>query len=259
VVFVVPNPAPQPEGVQGWSISIGHDRDFMEFDPDGGQPTTDGTDAEEIFSGGFQKTEVTRPRGGGGSPAGGGAEEEPDGFISAVVISFTEPRTLDPTRAQSVVRARYRLKELPGAGGRGGSVSGGARFEDGLRGSGQPVQNALTVSGNTVEPLHFVPLEIQRGDFGSAFVRGDANGDRKVNIADAVWCVNELIRRGPPTSCPRAADINADRFYDLADALYLIRWLFLHGPTVLPPYPDCGRPASGEEIACPEGSVPYCP
>src|SRR5262249_59884501 len=157
---------------------------------------------------------------------------------------------------QAVARAKDRLK---GAQGRGAaSSSGGVRFQDGLRGSGQPVQNALTVSGNTVNPLHFIPLEIRRGAASSAFIRGDANQDHKVNIADAVWCVNELVRQGPVTSCPRAADFNGDRSYDLADAVYLIRWLFLSGPAVPPPYPDCGLSPEPEEFPCPEGSVAYC-
>ncbi len=255
-VYLVPFPEPQSEPVQGWALSITHDKDLLGFDPDGGAPTTAGTDVDALFSGGFKKTEVAKDPAPKSPNAGqGGADDESDGFISAVVLSFTDSVTLDPTRAQSLARARYLARE---------SFSDPAvtiarvSFKDGLRGSGQPVRNLLTVGGATVEPKHLVPLEIRRAKLSAPFVRGDVNVDRKVNLADAIWCVNELLRHGPRSTCPRAEDVNDDFLFDLADPLYLILWMFISGPAIPPPYPACGVAAGPETLGCPEGAVGYC-
>ncbi len=241
--WIVPFPEPQPHGPQGWSLSIAHEKKVLEFDPDGGYPTVEGTDADALYSGGLLG-------------AGGGEEDEEDhGFVSAVVLSLMEPLTLDPTRPQSVARARYRIRDEPSA--TSGPVL--VRFRDDLRGSGQPIANLMTIFGRQVRPLHLIPLELRPKDRFSPFVRGDANGDAKVNIADAIWCVNELVRRGPRSRCPRAADTNADGLQDLSDAAYLIQWLFLRGPTPPPPHPACGFDWRPSDLECRAGSVAYCP
>jgi hypothetical protein len=241
-------------GVQGWSLSITHDKDSIGFDPNGGGPTTSGTDADEFFSGGFNKTEVGRDRGAGRSGGGAAADDE-EGFVSAVVLSFTEPRALPPSGAHSIARARYVLKE----GFNAPAVeAAGVRFKDGLRGSGQPVRNALTVDGSTLDPAHLVPLEIRRAFLTTPFVRGDANVDQQVDIADAIWVVNELLRQGPRSPCPRASDVNGDALYDLADAMFLIHWMFLSGPSIPRPYPACGTAPGPKELDCAEGAVGYC-
>ena len=227
-VFAVPFPDPQPDGIQGWSLAVSHDRSLIGFDPDGGAPTTSGTDAESLFSGGFRKTEEVK---------GGGQ----GGFVSAVVLSFTEPAILDPTRAQSLARARYKVNEAFSAMEVESTL---IQFKDGLRGSGQPIQR--------------VNLEVRRGITTAPFIRGDANEDRKVHIGDAIWCVNDLVRSGPSPACRLASDINADDFFDLADPLYLILWQFLAGPSIPPPYPACGRAVGSPFLECPAGAVRYC-
>ncbi|MBI4604565.1 MAG: hypothetical protein HY721_21595 [Planctomycetes bacterium] len=252
-VYIVGRGGDLGSGVQGWSLSIAHDKDLIGFDPAGGAPTTAGTDVEEFFSGGFTKTEPARDTGAGGR--GWGGSDDGDGFVSAIVLSFTEPRALPPSGAHSVARARYVLKEGFAASG---VEAAGVRFQDGLRGSGQPVTNALTVDGRTVKPARLVPLAIRRADLSAPFVRGDTNVDRKVNIADAVWIVNELLRRGPRSVCPRAGDANADGLYDLSDAMFLVQWMFLSGRIIPRPYPTCGTAPGPKELDCPENAVGYC-
>jgi len=246
-VYIVPFPGPQRDGVQGWSLSIAHDNSHLGFDPDSGAPTFDDTDAEKAFVGGFQKTEVARRFLGVG--------EEVDGFVSAVVLSFIQPVTLDPTRAQTVAHAVYRVL---GGAAEASWKSTLIRFLDGLRGSGQPISNLLTALGQSLEPVHLVPLEVRLGTLAGAFVRGDANVDHKVDIGDAVWCINELVRRGPRSVCPRAADVNADGLYDLSDVMYLISWEFLSGPGIPPPFPVCDAAVGPSELDCPEDAVSYC-
>jgi hypothetical protein len=246
-VYIVPFPGPQPDGAQGWSLSIAHNREALRIE----SATIQGTDAAAAIQGGFTKTEVADDP----SPGGGaGGDEDAEGFVSAVVVTFTQPITLDPTRAQSVARATYRLRDSLGAAGIG---PGTIAFDDGLRGSGQPVRNVLTINGQTVIPLHFYDLEVRRIP-GNSFVRGDPNADGRVDLADAVWCVSELMRGGRSSPCPRAADINRDSRYDLSDPIFLAMYLFLQGRVIPTPFPSCGT--DGETaFECPEGAVSYCP
>jgi hypothetical protein len=71
---------------------------------------------------------------------------------------------------------------------------------------------------------------------GRVFYRGDANGDRRVDISDAVHLVRFLFLGGPPPSCEDAADANDDGRLDLADVTSLLAYLFLGGPQLPPPY-----------------------
>jgi hypothetical protein len=62
------------------------------------------------------------------------------------------------------------------------------------------------------------------------YLRGDANEDGEVNLADAVYLVNYLFIGGPPPDPMEAGDANCDGEVDLADAVYIINYLFIGGP-----------------------------
>jgi hypothetical protein len=253
ITYIVPFPVPQADGIQGWSLSISHDADLMDVI---GAPTIEGTDAGEFFSGGFEKTEAVGGAGGGAGGRsrqgrGAGASDGDEGVVSAVVLSFTQPSVLDPAIAQSILRTTYELNHEVGI--RRPAL---IRFRDGLRGSGQPVSNHLTVGGGSAEPVHLVPLEIHRAS--GPFVRGDVNADGKVDIADAIWALNDLMRGGPPALCTSAADVNDDGAYDIADAIYLVQYEFLHGPAIPAPFPSCGVDPEEDALPCPTGAAPRC-
>ncbi len=57
---------------------------------------------------------------------------------------------------------------------------------------------------------------------------GDANHDRKFDIADPVAILGDLFL-GAPAACPGAMNCNDDSLTDLADAVYLLNYLFLGG------------------------------
>jgi hypothetical protein len=61
-------------------------------------------------------------------------------------------------------------------------------------------------------------------------IRGDANGDGSVNLADAVFVVNWLFIGGPAPDPMEAGDANCDGQVNLADAVYIVNWLFIGGP-----------------------------
>ncbi|MFQ5653263.1 MAG: hypothetical protein ACE5GW_00855 [Planctomycetota bacterium] len=72
------------------------------------------------------------------------------------------------------------------------------------------------------------------------FVRGDANNDMELDIADIVWILNYLFQDGPPPPCMDAADTNSDGFVNVADAVYMAGYLFLDGLPPEAPFPTPG-------------------
>jgi hypothetical protein len=79
------------------------------------------------------------------------------------------------------------------------------------------------------------------------FVRGDADGDGKVDLTDAVAFLDSMFRGGAPFSCEDAADSNDDGRLAIDDALATLAHLFQEGavpnPGALLPGPDptCDR------------------
>jgi len=65
---------------------------------------------------------------------------------------------------------------------------------------------------------------------GIAFIRGDANDDSKVTVADVVYIISYLYKGGPAPSPLGKADTNCDGDVNVADVIYLINYLFKGGP-----------------------------
>ena len=92
---------------------------------------------------------------------------------------------------------------------------------------------------------------------GVRFVRGDANADGVVNIADAVYTVNYLFAGGPAAQCREAADANNDVRIDLADAIWTLQYLFAGGDMPAAPFPGCGvDPDPENSLGC--NAFPPC-
>ncbi len=93
------------------------------------------------------------------------------------------------------------------------------------------------------------------------FKRGDANRSGSVNLADAIYVLQNLFVSGPPILCPDAADANDDEGVNLADAIYILQNLFTDGAAIPAPGPHtCGpdmtpHPVSGLDLL----SCDYCP
>lgn len=65
---------------------------------------------------------------------------------------------------------------------------------------------------------------------------GDANGDGSLNIGDAVYLINHLLRDGPAPNPVCAGDTNGDGQTDVGDAVYIINHIFKGGA---PPVETC--------------------
>lgn len=83
------------------------------------------------------------------------------------------------------------------------------------------------------------------------FIRGDANKDGAVNIADPVSLLTHLFGGGPAPDCADAADSNDDGALDIADAVATLNALFGSGTTPLPgPYPTAGADRTADNLLC---------
>jgi hypothetical protein len=59
------------------------------------------------------------------------------------------------------------------------------------------------------------------------FVRGDANCDGAVDIADAIYALRYLFTQGPSPACLDTADANDDAQIDISDAVKTLLVLFV--------------------------------
>ncbi|MDP3025110.1 MAG: M20/M25/M40 family metallo-hydrolase [candidate division Zixibacteria bacterium] len=62
------------------------------------------------------------------------------------------------------------------------------------------------------------------------FKYGDANGDGKVTVSDAVYLINYLFKGGPAPVPLDSGDANCDGQVTVADVVYIINYLFKGGP-----------------------------
>ncbi|MCA8960800.1 MAG: hypothetical protein KDC38_09815 [Planctomycetes bacterium] len=98
----------------------------------------------------------------------------------------------------------------------------------------------LDVVGVTTSTLN----EIEASVF---FIRGDANGDGTLDVADVISMLSFLFQGGELLVCETALDGNDSGDVNVADAIYLLSFLFTGGPPPPAPYPD---PAGGDPFDC---------
>jgi len=68
------------------------------------------------------------------------------------------------------------------------------------------------------------------------FIAGDANGDRQVNVGDAVYIITYVFKGGPAPNPQAAGDANCDGNVNVGDAVYIVTFVFKGGPE--PCYPS---------------------
>ena len=93
-----------------------------------------------------------------------------------------------------------------------------------------------------------------------SFIRGDANGDGTVNLADAIEILQIGFGLSTSPTCLAAHDVNADDAVEaIADAVTLLGTLFLTTfPPIAEPHPSCGL--EPVDPICPETcEAQFCP
>jgi len=81
-----------------------------------------------------------------------------------------------------------------------------------------------------IDTLTAIPADTLLTLYEGAFLRGDANKDGVINIADVVYLVTYLFLYGPAPDPLWLGDANSDGVVNIADAVYLVTYLFLGGP-----------------------------
>ena len=84
---------------------------------------------------------------------------------------------------------------------------------------------------------------------GQGFVRGDANGDGRLDVSDAVKMLRVLFA-GVATDCEDALDANDDGTMDIADAVYVLAYLFGGGTEIPAPFPAPGEDPTDDGLGC---------
>jgi hypothetical protein len=89
---------------------------------------------------------------------------------------------------------------------------------------------------------------VSAGD--ARFVRGDANGDGPVDLADAISILGYLFADESPPPCIDAADANDDGRFDVSDVVQMLRHLFGAGVVLPPPAGACGDDTTVDSLGC---------
>jgi hypothetical protein len=74
------------------------------------------------------------------------------------------------------------------------------------------------------------------------FIRGDSNGDSKVNVTDMVRVLAFLFSgEGGTPACEDAFDADDSGKVEITDPIYIGSYLFRRGPVIPPPFPLAGN------------------
>ncbi len=125
-----------------------------------------------------------------------------------------------------------------------------------------PVEIMVDVAGATRSPLRgdAVAVKVSSEPLSADFIRGDANQDGRVNVADAVAILRALFGGGTKLAlieaCPASADVNDDGELNVSDASYALAYLFRAGAGIPAPAGACGPVPEGGALGCEEFRCP---
>jgi hypothetical protein len=228
--------------VQGYSISVDFDEEVLEA-----------LEVIPIFKiargiDGFQSFVLNNKN---DHPGSAGVDE---GYlIGAMIFSFTDNcHNMPANRDNEAVRLKFLVNPATTA------ASTEVRFLDGGRGEGEPVRNNATAFFRGITPELASSFVFVNGVIGvqpdiTTFVRGDSDGNNKVELNDAIHTLGYLFRGTEQPACFDAADANDDGRLNMADPISTLTVLFLGHGTVPPPYPNAGEDPTDDAMGCSTG------
>jgi hypothetical protein len=230
----------------------------------------DGDGAVDLLLGGNAEVRLFRNRGGG--------KLERSERLHARAVASIDVRDLDGDGAQDLLFFRCGSTGSCSYFPRWGSVAGEAARcgpaissvapapPADLDGDGHldliTINNSNTVRILTVSTSPAIASDRNRNGIidsceASSFHRGDATGEGRVDLADAIHLLAHLFLAGPAPGCLDAADANDDGALNLADPLFLLLYLFRGGAPPPPPGPppapcglDSAVPGKVGELGC---------
>lgn len=93
-------------------------------------------------------------------------------------------------------------------------------------------------------------IDVTGGSGGPIFLRGDANEDLSLNIADVIFILSYLFLQGPGGSCHDAMDANDSGSVNIADAVRILEFLFGAGVSPELPWPTAGEDPTADSLPC---------
>ena len=90
---------------------------------------------------------------------------------------------------------------------------------------------------------------------GTEFIRGDANGDAALDIADPIAILQYLFEGGS-TDCLAALDANDSDQVNIADPIAVLATLFSGAGPLAAPYPTCGVDPTPGMLTCVSSGCP---
>ncbi len=84
------------------------------------------------------------------------------------------------------------------------------------------------------------------------FIRGDANQDLQLDVADAVAMLDVMYKPEVVARCMDACDANDDGWVDVGDPIYLLNYLFVDGPLPPDPLDEAGLDWTPDPLDCEE-------
>jgi hypothetical protein len=112
-----------------------------------------------------------------------------------------------------------------------------------------PIHNLVVVDTQVFRPN----LVDGKVTIRKAFIRGDSNQDKRVDIADVIYVLNYVFLGGSAPKCIDAADSNNDSRLDISDSIFFLDYLFKGGPQPSSPFPIPGVDPDHDTLGCDVG------
>lgn len=90
------------------------------------------------------------------------------------------------------------------------------------------------------------------------FLRGDANSDGQLDIADGVFLLQHLFLAGAAPGCLDAGDLDVSGALGVGDAMAVFGYQLLNGPAPAAPFPSCDVAPGGALLGCADYSPTLC-
>lgn len=126
----------------------------------------------------------------------------------------------------------------------------------GVVGDLDPVKVADPVFDPADRPVLEAPRDVV---LPTRFLRGDADGNGQIELADSVTVLSNLFLGTKELGCVDAADANDDGQLAISDAVHTLGFLFLGGVRMPAPFPICGEDPTSDGLGCAQPSAACAP
>ena len=122
-----------------------------------------------------------------------------------------------------------------------------------IRESGLAIDKLVMTRDMDFTPEGEGPAESARISLGGGpepFVRGDANGDGRLDISDAVATLLYLFQGSEILTCEDHGDVDDNGILQLTDPVLSLNFMFREGPRPAAPYPEPGLDPTEDAFDC---------